>query len=267
MSRHHSVIAMALALAAVLHATAPPLVAQESGASGTREVIRIGIFELGPFMMTVKNGEAGGASVDIWRELIAPLMGVEIEASGPYPIPRLEKMLEAGEVDVIPYITKIPARESRFLYPSRSFTSITPCIIVRRDSALVAVERQEDLFDLKIGFITSAYIPPLLRHDRIKLDLITATDFRQINHQKLMNGRVDALLDINYVSLLYETNKHGYAQDIRIIPLKQGQTQIYSLFPNSPRGEDLRRRYESALSSIPPRSFDDIVNRYINGER
>ncbi len=284
MSRHHGIatiaisVSIAIALAVANLVTAAPLVAEEpnaqgaSGASGAsdstpREVVRLGIFDLGPYMMTDSDGQAGGASVDFWRERIAPLMGIDVEVSGPYPIPRLEKMLEDGEVDAIPYITKIAAREARFLYPSLPIAKISPCIIVRRDSAIASIESQEDLFDLKIGFITSAYIPPFVQHERIKLELITATDFRQINHQKLINGRVDALLDINHVSYLYEMLRRGYAQDIRVIPLRQGQTSIYSLFTASPRGQDLRARYESALSAIPAGIFDGIVDRYIKGER
>lgn len=231
------------------------------------ETVRIGIFDLGPYMMALPDGSAGGAAIDFWRERLAPLMGVDVQVSGPYPIPRLEKMLEAGEIDVIPYITKIPARDALFLYPSKPIDAISPCIVVRRDSPLTAVEKQEDLFDLRIGFITSAYIPPFVQHDRIKLDLITATNYRQINHQKLVNGRVDALLDINYESFLYEMLKRGYAQDIRVIPLKQGQTSIFTLFQRTDRGEDLRGRYESALAKTPEGTFDGIVDTYLNNQR
>lgn len=251
----------ALALAALL-----ALAAGESGAE-PRETVRIGIFDLGPYMMALPDGSAGGAAVDFWRERIAPHMGVEIETSGPYPIPRLEKMLEAGEIDVIPYVTKIPARESLFLYPSRPIDTITPCIIVRRDSPLTSIERQEDLFDMTVGFITSAYVPPFVRHDRIKLDLITATNYRLINHQKLVNGRVDALLDINYKSFLYEMLKRGYAQDIRVFPLAQGQTHIFSIFPRTDRGEALRARYETALARVPEGVLDGIADKYLNDGR
>ncbi len=180
-----------------------PVLAKDAEAK-PRETVKIGIFDLAPFMMgldgSAKGGkEAGGVAADYWKELIAPLMEADVVVSGPYPIPRLEKMLETGEIDVIPYITKIPARESKFLYPATSLTPISSCIIVRKDSPLTVINSQEDLFGLTIGFITNAYMPPIVLHERIALDLITTTEFRQINHQKLMNGRVDALLDINVV--------------------------------------------------------------------
>ena len=232
-----------------------------------REKVRVGIFSLGPFMMPLDNGEAGGAAADFWRERLGPLMGVDVEVCGPYPIPRLEVMLESGEIDVIPYITKIPDRETRFLYPSHPLTTISACIVVKRDSPLTEIKSQEDLFDKKIGFITSAYVPPLMRHERITLDLITTTDFRQINHKKLMSGRVDALLDINYVSFLYEMATWGYIKDIRIIPLRQDEVNIYSIFTASPRGESLRERYDSAMSRLPKEIFDEITDRYIKPAR
>ncbi len=259
-------VAVALAIATALRANAPPIGAQDREPS-PRETVKIGIFDLGPFMMTTDSGAAGGASVDFWKTRIAPLMGVDVEISGPYPIPRLEKMLKEGTIDVIPYITKIPARDALFLYPSRTIDTITPCIIVRRDSAITSIERQEDLFGLKVGFITSAYIPPFLKHERITLELVTATDYRQINHQKLVNGRVDALLDINYKSYLFEMNRRGYAKDIRVIPLLQGQTSVYSIFQRTKRGMELRDRYETALASIEAGDFDAIVDRFIRDGR
>ncbi len=232
-----------------------------------RETVKIGIFDLAPFMMgldgSAKEGKAGGVAADHWKELIAPLMEADVEVSGPYPIPRLEKMLETGEIDVIPYITKIPARESKFLYPATSLTRISSCIIVKKDSPLTAVNSQEDLFGLTIGFITNAYTPPIVLHDRIALDLITTTEFRQINHQKLMNGRVDALLDINVVSFVYEMKRKGYLDLIRIIPLKEEGVPIYSIFSKSPRGEQLRSRYDAAAARLPKGSFDKIVERYV----
>lgn len=235
--------------------------------SPSPEKVRIGIFKLEPFMMTLEDKTAGGAVIDFWREFLAPRMGIEIEVSGPYPIPRLEQMLETGEVDIIPYITKIPSRESRFLYPPLPLTSIASCIIVRRDSPLQSVESAEDLFGLKIGFLTNAYVPPLLRHEKITLDLITATDFRYINHQKLMHGRVDALLDINHLSFIYEMNRHGYLKELRIIPLKQDLVSVYSIFTRTPRGESLKERYNSALNRVPQGSLDVIIRRYLDDPR
>lgn len=232
-----------------------------------RETVKIGIFDLAPFMMeldeSAKEGTVGGAAADYWKELIAPLMNADVEVSGPYPIPRLEKMLETGEIDVIPYITKIPARESKFLYPATPLTRIYSCIIVKKDSSLTAIKSQEDLFGLTIGFITNAYTPPIVLHDRITLDVITTTEFRQTNHQKLMNGRVDALLDINVVSFIYEMKRKGNLDSIRIIRLKDEGVPIYSIFAKSPRGENLRSHYDAAAARLPKGSFDKIVERYV----
>ena len=175
-------------------------------------------------------------------------------------------MLEKGEIDVIPYITKIPDRETRFLYPSRPLTNISSCIVVRRDSSLDTITAQEDLFGMKIGYITSAYIPPFVLHEQIELELVTTTEFREINHRKLMNGRVDALLDINYLSLVYEMNSKGYSKDIRIIPLDENRVAIYSIFGRSARGRKLRNRYDEIIETVPPDAFDRITDRYLSAE-
>jgi len=244
---------------------AMPILSAEDG-KPVRETIRIGIFVLPPFMMTTETGDPGGASIDFWREYLAPAMNVDIVVSGPYPIPRLEMMLEKGEIDVIPYITKIPDRETRFIYPSKPLTNISSCIVVRRDSSLEAITAQEDLFGMKIGYITSAYIPQFLLHEQIELELVTTTEFREINHRKLMNGRVDALLDINYLSLVYEMNSKGYSKDIMIIPLDENRVAIYSIFGRSAGGRKLRNRYDEIIETVPPDAFDRITRRYLAAE-
>ncbi len=231
-----------------------------------RQTIKLGIFSLPPFMMSDSNGSAGGVAADFWREHIAPLLDVDIEVSGPYPIPRLEKMLQSGEIDVIPYVTKIPDRAQKFTYPNQAINTISPCIVVRKDSPITSITAQKDLYGLTIGFITNAYIPPFVIHDTITLDLITTTDFRNMNHQKLINKRVDALLDINYISFLYEMQTRGLLADIRIIPLNQDHTSIYSIFADSPRGRDLCARYEQALVHIDKGTFDEITQRYVQKE-
>ncbi len=254
-------------LLAISLAFLPSAVLFSQAGESRREVVRIGIFELAPFMMEDADGTAGGVAADFWREYIGPAMGVDVEVSGPYPIPRLEKMLEDGDVDVIPYITRIPARESRFLYPSAELMKISACIVVRRDSPLLRVETPGDLYGLRLGFITSAYIPKFVQDERISIEFVTTIDFRQTNHLKLMAGRVDALLDINYVSFLYDMNRRGYLQDIRVIPIPSDQVPIYSLFAASPRGRDLRARFEQALSQVPNDAFDRITGRYVSTGR
>lgn len=239
----------------------------EAGEKRDPEKIRIGFFTLAPFMMSDADGSPSGVTADFWTTILGPRMGVEIEVSGPYPIPRLELMLETGEIDVIPYITKIPARETRFTYPKRPISTIAPCIIVRKDSPIDSVTSQEDLFGLTIGFISNAYIPPFVKHEKITLDLITTTDFRLMNHNKLMNRRVDALLDINYVSFLYDMKQRGFLGDIRIFPLGQDHTDIFSIFTPSPKGQDLARRFDKAMENLSPDAFASITDRYLNEKR
>ena len=261
MIRNRLVSLLPVLLLCVFVLSMPVLSADDS--KPVRETIRIGIFSLAPFMKSTENGDASGASVDFWREYLAPAMNVDIVVSGPSPIPRLEMMLEKGEIDVIPYITKILDRETRFLYPSRSLTAVSSCIVVRRDSPLETINAQEDLFGMTIGYITSGYVPPFILHEQIELELVTTTEFREINHRKLMNGRVDALLDINYLSLVYEMNSKGYSKDIRIIPLDEDRVAIYSLFGQTYRGRKLRALYDEIMETVPPDAFDTITRRYL----
>ncbi len=260
--KHYRLILLLTGVFLFLSTTETVLRPEERAAAG-RQMVRIGLFMLPPFMMTDANGEPGGVTVDFWRDYLAPRMDIDIEVSGPYPIPRLEIMLEKGEIDVIPYITKIPDRASRFIYSSVPLTNIASCIVVRNDSPHTSITAQKDLFGMKIGFITSAFIPSFVKHEQIELELVTTTEFREINHRKLMSGRLDALLDINYLSLVYEMNVRGYSKDIRIIPLEDDRISIYGIFTRSPRGETLRTRYDSIMKDLPPEVFNGYTNHYL----
>src|SRR5574344_576316 len=93
----------------ILMALSLAIAASRTGAGA--EVVRMAVFQLEPFMMHVpEKSEPGGVVIDYWRDYVAPRLGVTLVVTGPYPIARAQKMLEAGEVDVVSQLTKIPER-------------------------------------------------------------------------------------------------------------------------------------------------------------
>lgn len=57
----------------------------------------MGIYQLEPFN-TIAGERSGhrGITVDYWRRYVAPRMGAQLEVVGPFPIKRIESMLENG---------------------------------------------------------------------------------------------------------------------------------------------------------------------------
>lgn len=227
--------------------------------------IRMAVFKLEPFMMQGENSkDITGITVQYWREFIAPEMGVELEVVGLLPILRASYMLQSGEVDVISQLTKIPEREEKFLYPDTPLTSIQSCIIVLPDSPLYKVDSQKDLYGMTIGFIQAAYIPDMMIHEKIRLDLITTTDFRGMNYKKLVKRRMDALLDINLVSEEYWLKKNGYMNKVRIIPLPVEPVYVYSIFRKTPEGQALSDAYDKAnTKGIQQNMFGKISEKFL----
>jgi len=155
-------------------------------------------------------------------------------------------------------------RETEFLYPETPLTSIISCLVVQKDSPLKEVRRSEDLFGMTVGFIKAAYIPEMLKHEKIKLDLVTTTDFREMNYNKLQHKTADAMLDINYVSMKYWLESKGYLDQIRFIMLPVEPAEVYSIFRNTKEGAALRDAFDKAnRKGISEKGFEKMTQKYL----
>lgn len=209
------------------------------------EEVRMAVFQLEPFMMAIPGvSEPGGVVIDYWRDYVAPRLGVTLVVWGPYPIARAQKMLLSGEVDVVSQLTKIPERESLFLYPKTPLAFITSCLIVRKDDPIREITDVSSLYGKKIGFIENAYIPPQLIDPRIEIERISLTDYREINLKKLEARRVDAVLDINLESMAYYLQSSKFRESVRIVSLPFEKAAVYSIFPKTERGRKLCEEFE-----------------------
>ena len=229
------------------------------------KTVKMAVFKLVPFMMEDSTSkQIVGVTIDYWKDYIAPEMGVDLEVIGIYPILRAQLLLKDGKVDVVSQLTKIPEREADFLYPEDPLTSIISCLVVLKDSPLQEVNKTEDLFGKNIGFIEAAYIPEMLIHDKISLDLVSITDFRKLNYFKMVNRRIDAMLDINFVSIKYWLISEGYMDQIRFIMLPVKPKQVYSIFRKTEEGKALCDAFnEINKRGISEGIFDKISKKYL----
>jgi len=216
-----------------------------------RDTVRVGTFMLAPFMMQSYNGkQAAGVGIDFWVHHAGPLMGVDVEVFGPFPIKRALKLLENGSIDVIPNMTKIPEREEKFLFSEVPLSEIIPCIVVLNKHPLKKVTKQENLYNLKMEHLDATYIPNILRHPSIKIDFLTGDDYFQGLMDMLDAGRVDAFIHINYFSLKYELMKRGKKDTYRILQLPDERIKVYCVFSKTERGKKFCDMFDIVNTSL-----------------
>jgi two-component system, NarL family, sensor histidine kinase EvgS len=235
-------------------------------ASLSAERIKIGYFGLEPFMIDSGTvGKPTGATIDYYSQYIAPKMGVEIEWIGPYPFTRLQAMLEAHEIDAIAQLTKTAEREKKFLFPATAIAEITTCLILAKDSPIVSVKKPDDLFGKKIGYFETGFVPAFLKNDKIAFDLTTNADYRKINLDKLLYKRFDAMLDINYLSMLYYIKTNGYQDKVRTIVLPVDPVKVFCMFGGDEKGKRLAALYDKANEELLKAStFASLTKKYID---
>ncbi|MBN2510617.1 MAG: transporter substrate-binding domain-containing protein [Spirochaetales bacterium] len=233
------------------------------------ETIRMVGFQLEPYMMEdTVTGTLSGVTVDYWRDFIAPEIGVTIEVLGVMPVSRAIKMLESGEADVIPLLTRIAKRENLFYFSDSPFTMISSGLMVPAGSSILEVSEQSDLFGLTVGFLEDAYLPDLLNHELITIELVSNLDYRNIHLNKMRVGRLDAILDINLISLKYYLQNRADRFLVRIIPLPVPDAPVYAVFRKTAEGKALCDRFSKAnTKGIELNIVDTIVKKYVDAER
>lgn len=216
-----------------------------------RDTVRVGTFTLRPFMMEGQDKkQTAGVAVDFWEKYVAPRMDVEVEASGPFPIMRTQKMLEDGDIDVICNMTKIPEREEKFIFSAEPLSEIAINIVVLKDNPLKNITRQSDLYNFRIVSLEKAFVPALLINDKIKIELVSGADFFQRFIEMLEARHADAFLHINHYSLRYELSQHGKKDAYRIISLPVDKVKVYCVFTKSERGVMLSGKFDAVNKSL-----------------
>jgi ABC-type amino acid transport substrate-binding protein len=226
--------------------------------------VRMAIYQLEPFMMQVAPKEAGGATVEYWKRYLAPRMGIELEVLGPFPIPRVMKMLENGEADVVPQLSWTAERAAIFTYPQTYTTKVVTCVMVLPDNPLSAIKAPSDFYGKKIGFTEDTFIPPFMIDDRIAIELISNFDYRRTNLNKLFAGRIDGVLDLNYVSFRYFLQQNGLESKVKALLLPMESVKIYSLFRKTKEGQALSEAFDRAnREGLAAGVFDSISKEFV----
>jgi polar amino acid transport system substrate-binding protein len=232
------------------------------GTASGKERIKIGYFKLEPHTVSDANKHSG-ALIDLWENQLASAMDVEIEWQGPLPPSRLLSALKDGEINAVALLAKNPEREKTFDFPNEMFFAMEAGIAVLKENKLVKINSTEDLFGLNLGFFKEGFIPPGLKNDKIKWDLVSAPDWQQVNFTKLTAGRIDGAFNPENLSLIFEANKTGIKDKVKILTIPNTTASLYSVFSKKDNGKFLVK-YNQAVAKISLKDkYKELIKKYL----
>jgi len=243
--------AIALALALIL-----PL-------SAAGQAIRMSWFTLPPHVFPPEASAGAGASknptgptIELF-EAIAAEMGYEVEWIGPIPLSRLDSERETGELRLDGGFLTVKTELSvkHLLYPARPYFPAVACLGLRADDPLRSIASIEDIAGYRIGFVKtqSPVYPHIIaaNRDRLVLEELGGEDWTLRNIQKLLEGRIDAVFELNEFSITWNAAIAGAAGKIRILPLPSEPLDHYYVFnKTSPRAQTLVAAYDRAVARM-----------------
>lgn len=227
------------------------------------ETVRMGYFEIKPHMyQDSKTGKPAGASIRYF-ESIAKEMGYDVEWTEPLPFPRLIYYLQEGTVDGSLVITKNPEREEFLHYPERAYHSIQTVFVLRKDNKLGKIESIADVRGYRVGFLQGGNLTEFVREnmDKLKMEFIPGSNWTKSNLLKLINGRLDAVYDLNESTMLYEAKILGIQDQIKIIPLPEPPGHLFAVFSKkSEKGQTLAEKY-TRVAAESGLQYKDLLDR------
>lgn len=236
--------------------------------------IRMGYFLLPPHVYRVEGEtKPRGASISYF-EAVSAQMGETVEWVGPLPLSRLGTYLKEGQesLDGTLICPKTPIQEAYLYYPDTPYYAMQYVFAVRRDNPLTEIRTIDDIAGYRIGYIKTVPMiyPPLLdQHlDRVQLEELGGDEWIRQNLQKLIAGRLDAVLDKNQDTIPFEAMRLKLDHEIKILLFPAPSLQIYMTFTkSSPRGQALVTKYNSAVKSLNLNYADFIQQEVAAGQK
>ena len=162
----------------------------------------------------------------------------------------------AGEIDVIPCISKTPERSTSLLF-SKPYVSFPMVIVTRQDAPFIS--GVQDFSDNRVAVIKGYASQELLERDYPSRKFFLADDLEEAL-KAVSEGKVDAFVD-NLASISYSTQKLGLSN------LKVAMTTPYSFdlaFGVRKDWPTLINIINKGLESIPDSKKAEINNRWVN---
>lgn len=227
------------------------------------EIVKIGFFQGYPSnFLHEETGRVTGSTVEYLRDFIKE-MGYETEFIGPYPFPRLLSMLKSGELDGLLGLSYIKEREEFVLYPDKPYRTSKPNIFVIRDGELDRDFDIETFSKYTFSYRSGAILPDYLRgiKDVMEIEYLARDTWIQQSLQMLAFGRIDGIINMSELSIIYEARKLGLLNKIKMIPIPGEVDMLFlGISKASPKGDDLLRKYNRNLkkTKLEIKTYDEM---------
>ena len=224
------------------------------------ETLRVGYFKFPPHSMR-ENGKDVGPAIDYFR-LVAEKMNVRDVRFMSLPSSRLFNYLDSGEIDIGLVFAKNPERAARYVYPEQPFGSMVMAIALKESHPLQKIRSVNDILPMKIGYLKKAYLPEMLKDERVKFQFVTGNNWTFQNIMKVRNGRIDAALS-DYYSLIYEAKTKNLSDGLKFLKITGTEVALYSIM-TAECAEKYLKSYETALEEVKKektyaQAFEDIL--------
>jgi len=212
--------------------------------------IKMDFFNIPPHVFIDKKTDSlTGAVVEFINDHIAPEMGVKfIWNKSSSNIPRQLSTLESqpGYAAALMVYTLKRSEVSDFTktpyYMSKS------ALIVRKNNTLEKISKVDDILNMKIGYASATFITPFMADERIKWDLISGSNFTELNIKKLVANRIDASYSPDETSLLYAMKTLNYSEEIKVIELPEPPAPFHIVF--SKGSNQMVEKYNQAFDKL-----------------
>ncbi len=228
------------------------------------EPLRVGYFRFPPHAM-FENGQDLGSAIDYFK-LVNTNMKLGDVRFIFLPNARLLKYIETGDIDIGLVFAKNAERAARFKYPAEPFGSMVMAVALKKKHPLQTIRSTDDLLPITIGYLKEAYLPAMLRDERLKFRFLTGRNWTLQNLLKVKNGRIDAALS-DYYSLVYEAKRNSLLQDLKILKLDGTEVGLYSVMSEACAEKHLRS-YEAALETVKTsktynQAFEEFIKKSV----
>lgn len=166
------------------------------------------------------------------------------------PFARMLGMLQTGDVDLGPFMTKTPEREDFVFFSSKTVLTMVPVIVVSKDSPLKEVKTPDDLKGMKIGFTANLVMPAFFKDSGVTFVLATGKYDTDKNFMMLSAKRFDAFLDLNPYSLRFVGKGLGVIDSVRLLNIPgAGVSYYFAVSKKSKIASDLIAGINNSINS------------------
>lgn len=224
----------------------------------SKEII-VGFFDLPPHAyLDVNTKKPKGMAIDYFHKLSFLPKDMKVRFIQ-LPLPRLLKMVEHNQVDIVLFLAKNKEREAIAIYPSKPFYDMKSAIIVKKSAYKNSQIDLEELKKFRIGVWADGYYPQFLND--FKLAKLTGTDIYKRSIEKILSSRMDAFYNPDSMNLLYSIQEVDKQNELKIVTLNQPSVGLYTVFSKKFIKEFTIENYSLALerqNKIEPYSANSL---------